>query len=115
LFKQDDGILDKSETLGIYVNMRGQFGFSQTACDRRGNDGRTVFVADIVLYDQNRTQSSLFASDNGAEIRIINISSFDGHFRSLFLFSDFFSFGENAEGFSAFPIDFSQSIFGFNQ
>ena len=86
LFQKNYRILDESEALGINVNMRGQFCFSQTAGNGGGNDGWTVFVSDIILNDENGTESALFASDDRTQIRIINISSFYGQFDPFFLF-----------------------------
>jgi hypothetical protein len=77
-----------------------QLGFAKTACDRGGNDGGAVSVADIVLHDQHGSESALLASDDGAEIRIENISAFDGHFVHSFFFQNFFS--EEASRFLLF-------------
>jgi hypothetical protein len=38
-----------------------------------------MFVSDIILYDQDRTGTALFAADDRAEVCKINISSSDDH------------------------------------
>ena len=35
-----------------------------------------MFVPNIVLYDQHRSDTTLFRADNGPQVGIINISSF---------------------------------------
>ena len=79
LFEQNDGILDKPILFSVNVNMRWQLCFPELACDGGGNYGWTVLVSDVVLHNQYRTKTALFASDDRTEIRIVNIASFDSH------------------------------------
>ena len=83
LFEEDDGILLETDLIGVYVDVGGQFGFSEAAGDGCRDDGRTVFVADVVLHDENRTDAALFASDDRTEVRVIDIAPSDGQFDSF--------------------------------
>ena len=86
LLQQDDGILHEPEALCIDVNMGGKLGFSQLACDGGCDDGGAIFVANVILDDEHGAQTPLLTADDGAEIGIIDISAFDGHFdHSFFL------------------------------
>lgn len=109
LFEQNDGILDKPILFSVNVNMRWQLCFPELACDGGGNYGWTVLVSDVVLHNQYRTKTALFASDDRTEIRIVNISAFDGQFDSLSLFSYF------RRASFAFRLYFYQLISFFNQ
>ena len=86
LLEQNDGILDEPEALCVNVDMRRQFGFAETARDGGSDHGGTVFISDIILDDQDGTESALLAADDGTQVCVINISAFDNQFGSLFLF-----------------------------
>ena len=80
LFEQDHGVLREPESVGYHVYVRWQAGLPDLTRDCRRNDGRAVFVPDVVLDDQHRSESALLRADDRTEIRIINIAAFDGHF-----------------------------------
>ena len=86
LLEQNDGILDEPEALCVNVDMRRQFGFAETARDGGSDHGGTVFISDIILDDQDGTESALLAADDGTQVCVINISAFDNQYGSLFLF-----------------------------
>ncbi len=89
LFEKNDRVLDKPVLFSVNIDMRRQLRFSELTCDSGGDYSWTVLVSDVVLDDQDRTKPALLASDDGAEIRIVNISAFDGQFDSLSLFHTF--------------------------
>ncbi len=47
--------------------------------DGGADDGGAVFVAHIILYDENGTDPALFAANHRAQICKINISTSDDH------------------------------------
>ncbi|MPN61993.1 hypothetical protein SDC9_209739 [bioreactor metagenome] len=57
--------------------MRWQFGFVYLRGNGRRYDGRTEPVASIVLNDKHRAHAALLAPDNGAQVGIIYVASFD--------------------------------------
>ena len=59
--------------------MRREFGFVDFARYRRGDNGRGILVADIVLYDEYGAYSALLASHDGGSIRIIQFTAFYVH------------------------------------
>ena len=79
LLEQNDRVALEPDLFSVYVDMRRQFRFAEPARYRRGDDGRRVFVAYVVLNDKNGSHPALFAPDDGRQIRKINISSFYGH------------------------------------
>ena len=83
LFEQDDGIFLETDLIGVYVDVGGQLCLPHPAGDSGRDHGRAVLVADVVLHDEDRPDAALFASDDGTEVRIINIAPFDGHFASF--------------------------------
>ena len=66
------------------LDMGRQTRFSDFACYSGGDDGRGILVPDVVLNDQHRSNSALFATDDGGKIRIIQFTSFDLHKKYLF-------------------------------
>jgi hypothetical protein len=54
LFEEDHGILLETDLIGVYVDVGGQFGFSEAAGDGCRDNGRAVLVADVVLHDEDR-------------------------------------------------------------
>ena len=64
LFEQNHGILDKPVLFGVNVDMRRQLRLSELTCDRSGNDRRTVSVSNVILHNQNGSETALFASDD---------------------------------------------------
>lgn len=83
LFEEDHGILLETDLIGVYVDVGGQFGFSEAAGDGCRDNGRTVLVADVVLHDEDRADAALFASDDRTEVRVIDIAPSDGQFDSF--------------------------------
>ena len=83
LFQKDYGVLGQSAIVGVDLYMGRQLGFVLLARYRGGNNGRTVFVADIVLNYKYRTYSALFRADYRTEICVVYFSSFYCHFVSL--------------------------------
>lgn len=59
LFKQNHGISFETMFDLIYLNMSRQFCFLDLSRNRSDNDGRAKAIADIVLNDENRTNSTL--------------------------------------------------------
>jgi len=113
LLQQDDRILGESCTLGVDVDMRGELGLTHSGCNRRCNDGRAVAVADVVLYDQYGAKSPLLGADDGAEVGVIDISSFYTHFDPSFLsVSDAARGGGNVSVSILSTVGWSQSLFG---
>ena len=70
LFQQDDRVLGKPDTVGINIDVRGQAGLAHPGGNGGGNNRRAVAVADVVLDDQHRAQTSLLGTDNRAEISV---------------------------------------------
>ena len=64
LFKQHYGIFCKSAALGRKLDVSRKVAFVFLACYCRGNNGRAVFVANIVLYNKNGAHAALFRADN---------------------------------------------------
>lgn len=79
LLEKDHGVLRKAEFVGSHVDMGRQSRLAEAARDRGGDDSRAVSVADVVLNYKYRSLPALFASDDGAQICKINISSFNIH------------------------------------
>jgi hypothetical protein len=67
-----------------HLNMGRQLGLTRPARDRGGDHRGTVTVSNVVLNNKNGAQSPLLTSDNGAEIRVKNISSSDLHYAESF-------------------------------
>lgn len=65
LFKQHYGILGKAAAVGVDPYVRGQARFEALARYRRGDNGRTEFISDIVLDYQHRSCSALLRADDG--------------------------------------------------
>ena len=76
LLKQYNGIFCKTEFVRIYVYVGRHFGFAELAGNRRRYNGGTVFVSDVVLYDKNGAESALLTAHDGAEVGIVDVSSF---------------------------------------
>ncbi len=59
LFKQNHGVSFEAVFDLIYFHMSRQFCFLDLSRNRSDNDGRAKAIADIVLNDENRTNSTL--------------------------------------------------------
>ena len=57
--------------------------FSLSAGNGRRDHGRAEMISHIILYDQNRPDAALFTANDGPEIRIVQIPSFDFFLREL--------------------------------
>ena len=79
LFQQHYGISGKPALGTADVNMGWKLCFFLLAGDGGCYDRRAVTVPHVILYYEYRPQSSLFGTDYRAEIRIVNIASFDSH------------------------------------
>lgn len=79
LLQKDHGILLKSDLACVYVYVGRQTSLAHFACDRGGDDGGTVFVAHVILNNENGAQTALLTSHDRTEIRIINVSASDIH------------------------------------
>ena len=79
LLEQYYRILCKTATVGVYRNVGRKPRFVLLACYGGGNDSRAVAVAHIVLDNKYGAHTALFASDNGAQICVIYLSSFYKH------------------------------------
>ena len=77
LFQQDDGIPRQSAALRGQCDMGGQLGLAQLRGDGGGDDRRAVAVAGVVLHDEHRPHTALFAAHHGAEIGIIDVAASD--------------------------------------
>ena len=66
LLEQHRAVFGKSAVCRAYVDVRRDAAFIALACDSRGNYGGTVGVADVVLDDEHRTDTSLFRADDRA-------------------------------------------------
>lgn len=66
LFEQHHRISGQAAVVCVETNMCGQLGFGLPTRNSRCDDGRTKSVADVVLDNQNRTDTALFRTDNGA-------------------------------------------------
>ncbi|MNW66555.1 hypothetical protein D3C74_450370 [compost metagenome] len=60
----------------INLDMRRQLCLLNLGGNRRHDTGWTEPVADIVLDDQNRPDSTLLGTDNGRKIRKKNVTTF---------------------------------------
>ena len=76
LLQQNDRILFQMILPAFDFNMGRQLRLIHPARDGGADDRRTVLVPDIVLYNQNRADTSLLGADDRPQIRIKNISSF---------------------------------------
>ena len=63
--------------------MGGELCFVDFAGDCGGDDGGGVFVPDVVLNDENGTDTALFAADHRRQIGIIKFSAFNVHIKHL--------------------------------
>ena len=113
LFQQDHGILFDSIDSGINLNMRGKLCLVHFGCDRRTDHYGTVSVSHIVLNDQHRSDSSLFAPHHRPEIRIKNIPSFNYHTIHTPFYFNFFT-PEN-KYFQLFSCVYMCGVLLFNQ
>ena len=86
LLQKDHRILGEPHLFGVNIDMRGESCLAHARGDGGGNDRGTVFVADVVLNDEDGSQSSLLGAHHGAQIGVINISSSDTHFSSILSF-----------------------------
>ena len=86
LLQEDHRILGESHLLGVNIDVRGESCLAHARGDGGGNDRGAVFVADVVLNDEDGSQSSLLGAHHGAQIGVINISSSDTHFSSILSF-----------------------------
>ena len=75
LFEKNDGISDNIVSRRIDLDVRRQFGFVHLGSNGSTDHRRAVFVPDIVLDDEYRTDSTLLTSHHRTKIRVINISS----------------------------------------
>jgi hypothetical protein len=57
--------------------MRGKAVFVALTGYSRRDDGRTVPVTDVILYDKYRSYAALFRADYRTEVCIVDFSSFD--------------------------------------
>ena len=55
--------------------MGGELGFIDFARDGGGDDGRRVFIPDVVLHNKDGAYSALLASHDGGKIRIIQLTA----------------------------------------
>jgi hypothetical protein len=78
LLKQNNGISLQSDLVRKNVNMCGQLGFTQLACDGGGNNRGAVSVSHVVLNDQNRSDPALLRAYDRAQVGIIYVPSADG-------------------------------------
>ena len=78
LLQQNYRILRKPYLTCVNVNMRRQPRLPYPRRDRRCNHRGTVSVSNVVLYDQNRPQSSLLRAHHRAEIGVKYITASDG-------------------------------------
>ena len=75
LFEKNDGIPDNVVSRCVDLDVRRQFGFIHLGSNGSTDHCRAVFVPDIVLDDEYRTDPALLASHYRTKIRVINISS----------------------------------------
>lgn len=64
LLQQDDRILHDRILRRIDLDMGRQLCLVHLGCDRGTDHRRTVLIPDIVLYDQDRADPTLFAADH---------------------------------------------------
>lgn len=77
LLQKNDGIAVKSMRRGVHFDMGGQLRFLNLG-GNGGYDNRwTEAVSDVVLYDENRTDSPLLRADNRGQIGKKHISAFN--------------------------------------
>ena len=89
LFQKNNRILYNRIGGCINLYMCRKFGFIHSGSDGCTDYGRAVLIANIVLNDQNRPDTTLLTSYHRAKIRIKNISSFDNHTFHTPIFSVF--------------------------
>ena len=77
LFQKNDRIPAQPVVRRIHAYVRRQIRLSEFWSYCGGNHGRTVLVSEVILNYQNRSNASLFRSDNGAQIRVVYVSAFD--------------------------------------
>ena len=71
LLQKNDRVLRQSVISGGERDMSWEFCFSELARDRRGDDGGAVFIANVVLNDEDGSDAALFASDDRAQVGVI--------------------------------------------
>ena len=77
LLKQYDAVTGKSHTLRIELDVGRQSRLAGLARYRSGNNRWAVFIAGVVLNDQNGSHPALLRAHNGAQVGIIYISALD--------------------------------------
>ena len=60
-----------------------QLCFIHLGGDGGADDGGAMFIAHIILYDEDRADAPLLTAHHGAQVRKIDISSSDDHVLTL--------------------------------
>ena len=79
LLQKDDRVLWQSIFGGGKGNMSWQFCLIHLGSDGGTDDGGAMFVAYVILHDQNRTDAPLFTANHRAQVCKINISTSADH------------------------------------
>ena len=79
LLQEDDGVLGKAAAVGIQLDVSGELCLVPLAGDGGGDDGGAVAIAHIVLDDEDGTDAALLRAYHGAQVGVVDFSSFDGH------------------------------------
>ena len=66
LFEKNYGVFGQTVFARFECDMRGQFCLVELRCDCGGDYRRAVFVANVVLHDENGAYSALLAAHDGA-------------------------------------------------
>lgn len=102
LLQQDDRIFGQ----GIFSRGKGDMGWQLCLIHLGGDggtdDGRAVFVAYVILHDENGADAPLFAAHHRAQVCKINISTSDDH-RLTLRCLDWSAAEEKYVGFECLP------------
>lgn len=77
LFEKHNGVLCKAKGISAELNVSWKPGFVRSRGYCGGDDRWTVAIAGVILDYQYRTDSALLAADNGTQVGVIDISSFN--------------------------------------
>ena len=77
LLKKDHTVPRQADALGVQLNMGGQPCLAGLTRYGSGNNRWAVLIAGVVLNYEHRAHTALLRAHNGAQVGIIDISTFD--------------------------------------